>query len=154
MRKLCLNPHDTKNMPKYLPAGLTQYVLHNHTVKSPPYHITANDVEIHVERVSIDKITTVHRLVRGRGGKAAVMYETYWEGIMRPSWELEIDLRHSRREILLYCARVSTQKLQGNIVKRYQSMRKGAAARELNVCSLYRDRPRPSSQGDAAGEVR
>ena len=27
--KSCANPHDSSDMPKYVPAGLTQYVLNN-----------------------------------------------------------------------------------------------------------------------------
>ena len=38
------NPHDSIDMPKYLPAGLTQYVLNNCSKKSPPYHVTQDDV--------------------------------------------------------------------------------------------------------------
>ena len=34
--KLCANPHDSGDMPQYLPAGLTQYVLNNFSKKSPP----------------------------------------------------------------------------------------------------------------------
>ena len=30
------NPHDSSDMPKYLPEGLTQYVLNNCSRKSPP----------------------------------------------------------------------------------------------------------------------
>ena len=40
----CTNPHDRDDMPKYLPDGLTQYVLNNFTKKSPPYRVTQNDV--------------------------------------------------------------------------------------------------------------
>ena len=42
--KPCANPHDSSDMPKYLPAGLTQYVLNNFSKKSPPYHVTQDDV--------------------------------------------------------------------------------------------------------------
>ena len=42
--KPCANPHDRGDMPKYLPAGLTQYVLNNFSTKSPPYHVTQHDV--------------------------------------------------------------------------------------------------------------
>ena len=34
--KPCANPHDSGDMPKYLPAGLTQHVLNNFSKKSPP----------------------------------------------------------------------------------------------------------------------
>ena len=31
----CANPHDHGDMPRYLPAGLTQYLLNNFSKKSP-----------------------------------------------------------------------------------------------------------------------
>ena len=34
--KPCANPHDSGDMPKYLPPGLTQYVLDKFSKKSPP----------------------------------------------------------------------------------------------------------------------
>ena len=42
--KPCANPHDSNDVPKYLPAGLTQYVLTNFPNKSPPYQVTQDDV--------------------------------------------------------------------------------------------------------------
>ena len=36
--KPCANPHDSGDMPKYRPAGLTQYVLNNFSKKSVPRH--------------------------------------------------------------------------------------------------------------------
>ena len=42
--KPCTNPHDSSDMPKYLPAGLTQYVLNNFSKKPPPYHVTQDAV--------------------------------------------------------------------------------------------------------------
>ena len=36
----CANLHDSNDMPKYLPPGLTQYVLNNFSNKSRPYHVT------------------------------------------------------------------------------------------------------------------
>ena len=98
-------------MPTYLPAGLTQYVLSNFSNKSPPYHVTQDEVSIPLQRLEVGKITR-HQSVRGRGGVMAVMYETHWTGLSRPSWEREMDLQlfHTR-----YCAtgtslRVSTAK--------------------------------------------
>ena len=38
--KPCANPCHCGDMPRYLPAGLTQYVLNNFFKKSPPYHVT------------------------------------------------------------------------------------------------------------------
>ena len=43
--KPCANLHDSGDMPKHLPAGLTQYVLKCST-KSPPYHVSQDDVRL------------------------------------------------------------------------------------------------------------
>ena len=48
--KPCANPHDTDDLPRFLPAGLTPYVLNSYANKSPPYHVTENDVSTPVER--------------------------------------------------------------------------------------------------------
>ena len=44
LRKPCTNPHDSSDIPKCLQAGLTRYVLNNFSKKSPPYHVTYDDV--------------------------------------------------------------------------------------------------------------
>ena len=44
--KPCANPHDSSDLPRFLPAGLTSYVLNNYTSKSPPYHVTEDDVTV------------------------------------------------------------------------------------------------------------
>ena len=67
-------------MPKYLPAGLIQYVLNNFSKKFPPYHVTQDDVSTPLERPKVERITG-HQSVRGRGGVIAVMYETRWTGL-------------------------------------------------------------------------
>ena len=36
----CSNPHDSEDMPKYLPAGLRQDVINIVLKKSAPYHVT------------------------------------------------------------------------------------------------------------------
>ena len=51
--KPCANPHDSSDMPKYLPAGLTQYDLNNVCKKSPPYHITQDDVSAPLQRLEV-----------------------------------------------------------------------------------------------------
>lgn len=125
--KPCTNPHDTHDIPRSLPAGLTPYVLNNHTTKSPPYHVTGDDV-VPVQRMDVDEITA-HQCVRGRGGVIAVMYETHWKGLLRPSWEREMDLNDWRKQILLYWLGNPDQHKQTN--RLYRRMRVGAAAREL-----------------------
>ena len=78
--KMCHNPSNDSDIPKYLPAGLSKYVLHSFTDKSPPFHPTTEDVVKSGIAMDIEKITG-HQLVRGRGGKLDVMDETHWEGL-------------------------------------------------------------------------
>ena len=82
-------------MPRHLPAGLTQYVLHVFATKSPPYHVTTDDVATSPILIEVAKITG-HQCVRGRGGTIAVLYETHWDGLLRPTWERELDLQAFR----------------------------------------------------------
>ena len=116
-------------MPKYLPAGLTQYVLDNFPKKSPPYYVTQDDVSAPLQRLEVEKITR-HQSVLGRGGVIAVLYKTHWVGLSEPSWEREIDLHPSRYHILRYWAGTPDQQRQTN--RLYRRMRIGAAQRELS----------------------
>ena len=88
-------------MPKYLPAGLTQYVLNNFSEKFPPYHVTQDDVSAPLQRPEVEKITG-HQSVRRRGGVIAVLCKTHWVGLSEPSREREMDLHPSRSDILRY----------------------------------------------------
>ena len=126
--KPCANLHDSGDMPKYLPAGLTQYVLNTSSKKSPPYHVTQDDVSTPLQRLEVEQITG-HQSVRGRGGVIAVLYKTQWAGLSEPSWEREMDLHLSRPHILRYWAGPSDQHGQTN--RLYRRMRIGAAQREL-----------------------
>ena len=90
-------------MPKYLSAGLTQYVLNNFFKKSPPYHVKQDNVSAALERLEMEKITG-HQSVRGRGEVIVVLYKTHWAGLSEPSWERETDLQLSRTQILRYWA--------------------------------------------------
>ena len=73
--KPCDNLHDSSDMPKYLPAGLSQYVLNNVSKKSPPYYVTQDDISAPLQRLEVEKITG-HQSVRGRGGVIAMLYKT------------------------------------------------------------------------------
>ena len=55
--KPCANPHDSADMPKYLPAWLTQYVLNKFSKKSPPYHVTQDDVSTPPQQLEVEQIT-------------------------------------------------------------------------------------------------
>ena len=82
--KACINPHVSGGMRKYLPSGLTQYVLNNSSKKSPPYHLTQDDVSTRLQQLEVEKITG-YQSVRGRGGVIAVLYETHHVGLSEPS---------------------------------------------------------------------
>ena len=84
--KRCHNPGDGSDVSKYLPAGLSKYVLHSFMEKSGKLG-------------NIDK-SLGNQLVRGRGGKLAVMYETHWEDLSSITWGREIDLKNLSRHIL------------------------------------------------------
>ena len=126
--KPCANPYDTSDMPRHLPAGLTQYVLHTLATKSPPYHVTTDDVATPPILLDVTK-TTGHQCVRGRGGAIAVLYEIHWDGLLRPTWERELDLQAFRSHILTYWAAGPTQHQPHT--RRYQQLRINAAAREI-----------------------
>ena len=116
-------------MPKYLPAGLTHYVLNIFFKKSPPYHIAQGDVAGPLQLLVVEKITG-HQSVRGRGGVIAVLYKTHWVGLSEPLWEREIDLQLSRTHIFRYWAGTPDQHRQTN--RLYRRMRIGAVQRELS----------------------
>ena len=78
-------------MQKYLPAGLTQYVLNSVSKKSPPYHVNRDTVSTPLQRLKVEKITG-HQKVRRRSD-TVVMYETHWTGLSGPSWDREMDLQ-------------------------------------------------------------
>ena len=47
----CANSHDSCDLPRFLPTGLTPYVFNNYTNKSPPYHVTEGDATVPIVRV-------------------------------------------------------------------------------------------------------
>ena len=104
-------------------------MLNNVFKKSPPYHVTRDDVSAPRERLEVEKITG-HQSVRGRGGVIAVLYKTHWVGLSEPSWEREMDLKLSRTHIVRYWAGTPDQQCQTN--RLYRRMRIGAAQREFS----------------------
>ena len=71
-------------MPKYLSAGLTQYVLNKFSKKSLPYRVTQDDVSTPLQRLEVEQITG-HQSVQKRGGVIAVLYKTHWARLSEPS---------------------------------------------------------------------
>ena len=125
----CANPHDSGDMPKYLPAGLTQYVLNKISKRSPPYDVTQDDVSTPLQRLEVEHITD-HQSVRGRGGVIAVLYKTHWAGLSEPSWEREMNLHLSRSHSLRYWARTTDQ--HRLTIRLYRRMRIGTAQGEVS----------------------
>ena len=70
------------------------------------------------------------RIVRGRGGQLAVLYETHWRDLPHPTWEREAALQHSKHHILLYWAGSPLPHVAHN--RRYRLMRKHSANRKLH----------------------
>ena len=124
--KMCHNPSDEFYTLKYLPPGLSKYVLLSFTDKPPPFHLTAEDVVKSRIPVDIEKITG-HQLVRGRGGKLAVMYETHWEGLSSITWEREIDVKNFSRHIVEYW--MPTLRQEKGVNSKYRAMRRAQAHR-------------------------
>ena len=137
--KPCANPYDTDDIPRHLPAGLTQYVLHAFATKSPPYDVTTDDVSISPILTDVAKITG-HQCVRGRGDAIAVLYETHWNVILHPTWERELDLQAFRHLILAYGADGPDHHQLDT--RQYQQLRIDAAAREI-----------PHAKGNATSRV-
>ena len=126
--KPCANPYDADDIPRHLPACLTQHVLYDFATKSPPYHVTTDDVSTSPYLIDVANITS-HQCVRGRGGAIDVLYETHWNDILRPTSERELDLQAFRHLIFAYWAN-GPDHHQPNI-RQYQQLRMNAAAREI-----------------------
>lgn len=103
--KKCYNPHEGATAPRFLPWSMSNYVLNKYSEISPPFHLTTDDVtaELETHRVT-PRTLTKHRLTRGLGGKIAVQYSTYWDGLERPTWEHEEELKHYGNCVVRYWA--------------------------------------------------
>ena len=104
-------------------------MLNNCSKKSPPYHVTQDDVSTPLQRLEVEQITG-HQSVWGRGGVIAVLYKTHWVRLSKPSWEREMDLHFSRPPVLRYWAGTPDQHRQIN--RLYHRMWIGAVQRELS----------------------
>ena len=136
--KAYANPYDADDIPRHLPAGLTQYVLHAFATKLPPYHVTTDDIATPPILIDVAKITG-HQCLRGRGGAIAVLFETHWDSLLRPTWERELDLQAFRHHILSYWAAGPAQHQPHT--RHYQQLRINAAAREIARSKGERDLP-------------
>ena len=94
-----------------------------------PNHVTTYGITTPTERLEVKQITG-HQLARGRGGVVAVLYETYCEGLLSPSWQRGPDLQLFRHHTLRCWSGSPSQHRQAN--RLYRQMRIVAARRELS----------------------
>ena len=67
--------------------------------------------------------------MRGRFGAIAVLYETHWDGLLRPTWERKLDLQAFHRPILSNWAAGPAQ--HQHHTRQYEQLRVNAAARAI-----------------------
>lgn len=102
----------------------------NHPSPPPSLHDTADHASVPVEHFEAGKISSHGSPVRGRGGPMAVLYETRWKGLLRPSWERGSDLLPPTHLRPLE-RRASTLLKLRQANRAYRRMRVGASQREL-----------------------
>ena len=88
--KTCANPHDTSDMPSYLPARQTKYDHNIVSKKSLSYKVNQGVVSALFQRQGLPKITD-QQSVRGRGGVLVVLQTSHWVGLCNLSCEREMD---------------------------------------------------------------
>ena len=81
--KPCAKPHDSSDHPRFLPAGLTPYVLYNYTTNPSPLR-RHRGRRFGAQHLEVEKIGN-HRYVRGRGGAIAAPYENHRKDHLKPS---------------------------------------------------------------------
>ena len=82
---------------------MSSLVLNKCSDLSPPFHLTADDVNMETYSYRITPRSIVsHRTLRGFSGTVSVQYLTSWNELENTSWETEQDLEQ-----------------YGNVVERY-----------------------------------
>ena len=51
--KMCYNPHEVEDKPKFLPWAMSSYLLNKYSEGSPPSHLTAEDVSMELDHYRI-----------------------------------------------------------------------------------------------------
>ena len=72
---------------------MSSYVLNKYSDMSPPFNLTADDVNMEIDsyRATPGSIVS-HRILRGFPGTVSVQYTTCWDALENISWETEQDL--------------------------------------------------------------
>ena len=76
-----------------MPWSMSSYVLNKYSDLSPPFHLTADgvDMEMDSHRVTPGSIVS-RRIFRGFPGTVSVQYLTCWDELEKTSWETKQDL--------------------------------------------------------------
>lgn len=109
------------------------------------------NIELDIHRVTPRKIAK-DRLTKGLGVKIAVQYISYWDGIERPTWGNEEELKPYGNYVVKYWARDPVQIGRGDgkyrqhraqVVKRAKALEKGEThvLPGYIVCCDTRERP-------------
>ena len=62
--KRCYNPHEVERRPQFLPWAASVYVLNKCSDLSPPFHLTADDVNMEMDSYRVTLRSTVsHRIL-------------------------------------------------------------------------------------------
>ena len=75
--KICYNPHEGERRPQFLLWAMSSYVLNKYSDLSPPFHVTACDVNMEIDSYRTTPRSIVsHRILRGLFGTVSVHYLT------------------------------------------------------------------------------
>lgn len=77
------NTYDTEDISTYLVEDVCTFVLHSFGSKSPPFDVTPEDVSTHTAHRKADHIFDAS----AAEAVLLTVYETYWVGLLTPSWE-------------------------------------------------------------------
>ena len=147
------SPHEGAEAPKFLPWAMSSYVRDKYSERSPPFHLTAEDVCMNLNNYRIKPTTiTKHRISRGLGGNNAVQYCTSWDEVTVNSWEHETDLEQYGSIVSRYLAGEPSQiggenakyrRCRVQLAKRMLACVKGErhVAKGYEVCCDVRGRP-------------
>ena len=129
------------------------YVLYKYSERSPPFHLTAEDVCMKLDNNCIKPTTiTKYRISRGLGGNNAVQYYTSWDEVTVKTWEHETDLEHYGSIVSRYWAgepvqiggeNAKNRRHRVQLAKRRLACAKGEGhvAKGYKVCYDVRGRP-------------
>ena len=135
--KRCYNPHEGERRPQFLRCAMSSYVLSKYSDLSPPFHVTADDVNMQMNsyRVTPGSIVS-HRILRGFSGTVSVQYLTCWDGLEKITWETEQDLEQN-----------------GNVVERYWAVEPKQVGGKTPKYRVHRVQMVKRSQARSVGEV-